>query len=72
MEIMRESVNWFFILFGVAAGLIIGIYVEKARVWYHRTRAGMRLAMPALKLAGGLALGMVVVLGLGLAAMGVF
>jgi hypothetical protein len=31
----------------------------------------MRLAMPAMKLAGGLAIGLVVALGLGLAVMGV-
>jgi hypothetical protein len=71
MGIMRESVNWLLLLIGAVGGGLIGIYIEKARIWYHRTRAGMRLAMPAMKLAGGLAIGLIAVLGVGLAVMGV-
>lgn len=68
---MAESINWLFIVLGVAIGGPIGYWVEKARVWQHRTRHGMRLAMPAIKLAGMAALVLVVFVGCGLVWVGV-
>jgi hypothetical protein len=49
---MATAVNWLFILLGVAIGIPVGIGYEKGRIWLHRTRAGLRLAGPLLKVAG--------------------
>ena len=68
---MATTINWLFIILGFGAGGVTGAYYEKTRVWYHRTRAGMRLAMPAMKMAGYAAGGLVVMLALGLVWVGV-
>lgn len=68
---MAQTINWLFILLSVAIGGVVGVFYEKTRVWYHRTRAGMRLAMPALKMAGYVTGGFVFLIAIGLVWVGV-
>jgi hypothetical protein len=58
---MATTVNWLLIFLGIGIGIVVGIAFEKFRIWQHRTRAGLRLAMPAIKMA---AVGIGVMLGL--------
>lgn len=60
-----QTINWLFIFLGFGIGIPAGIGFEKTVVWYRRTRAGMRLAMPAVKLAAQVACGIGLVLALG-------
>ena len=68
---MSTAVNWIFILLGIAIGAPIGYAVRVAIQWWHRTRAGIRLALPAIRMAGMASVGLLVLLGIGLVAMGV-
>lgn len=53
---MTTSINVLFILLGMAIGGPVGYGVAKFIVWYHRTKAGIRLAMPMIRM-GAYALG---------------
>lgn len=68
---MAQTVNWLFIFVGLGIGGPTGFYVEKLRVKYHRTRAGMRMAWPVIKMAGYSAAALVAMIVIGLAWLGV-
>jgi hypothetical protein len=57
---MATAVNWLFIVLGVAIGIPVGVGYEKGRIWLHRTKAGLRLAGPLLKVVGTAAVVLIV------------
>jgi len=71
MAALTESVNFLFILLGVAIGIFLGVFGEKARIRLHHARKAMYAAMPLMRVAGFCLAGFVGLIVMGLVWVGV-